>query len=76
MQRFAAKLAPVGQQNHPVIGAGYVGLVTELFLTCSDLYILRPIENPKKALALFAAFPARLGGKEPEPFSGFQSDGL
>jgi hypothetical protein len=41
-----------------------------------DHSILRQIENPKKSLALFAAFPANWGVNRPELFSGFQSDGL
>jgi hypothetical protein len=39
------------------------------------LYYVK-LKTREKALALFAAFPARLGGKGPELFSGFQSDGL
>jgi hypothetical protein len=34
-------------------------------------FILRQIENPKKALALLAEFPASLGGNGPEFFRVF-----
>jgi UDPglucose 6-dehydrogenase len=75
MQRFDAKLTPVGQQNHLVIGAGYVGLVTAVCLAAAGFDVTVLDHDAAKIAALRAGHLALYEPDLPEMILQQQAEG-